>query len=141
LRGEGLVEEINSQEQDHGILSLVIAARILGVPAEYDQLFYCVPHENKEIGLLQAAQDMGLKSKIVHTDISHIAKMAFPIIAVLKDSDYGVIIKADEKHLLVFDCAQKRPRTLTYEKFASTWTGRFIFLTEKFKLKRKKNVS
>ena len=63
---------------------------------------------------------MGLKSKIVHTDISHIAKMAFPIIAVRQDSDYGVIIKADEKHLLVFDCAQKRAMTLTYEKFAST---------------------
>jgi ATP-binding cassette, subfamily B, bacterial HlyB/CyaB len=134
LWGEGFVEEINRQEQDHGILSLVIAARILGVPAEYDQLFYCVPHENREIGLLRAAQDMGLKSKLVHTDISHIAKMAFPIIAVLQDSDYGVIIKADEKHLLVFDCAQKRPMTLTYEKFASTWTGRLILLAKKFKL-------
>lgn len=52
---------------DRGIFVLTVAAQILGVPAEYGQLKFTSPSGNNELGILRAAKDLGLKSKIVET--------------------------------------------------------------------------
>jgi hypothetical protein len=55
------------QEMNKGIFALTVAAQILGVPAEYGQLKFTSPSGNNELGILRAAKDLGLKSKIVET--------------------------------------------------------------------------
>jgi len=55
------------QEMNKGLFVLAVAAQILGVPAEYGQLKFTSPSGNNELGILRAAKDLGLKSKIVET--------------------------------------------------------------------------
>ena len=80
--------------------ALTVAAQILGVPAEYGQLRFTSPSGNNELGILRAAKDLGLKSKIVETKINRIQKIALPAIAILAECDFLVIIRADEKKIL-----------------------------------------
>lgn len=123
-----------SDNKDRGILALVIAGRVMGIPAEYDQLVYSVPTNNSELGVLRAAKELGLKSKVLKTDLNRIHKMAFPMIAILHECDFLVILKADEHRLLIFDNDKKRPVAITNEDFSEIWDGRVILLAKKFNI-------
>ena len=120
---------------DSGIFALTVAAQILGVPAEYGQLKFTSPSGNNELGILRAAKDLGLKSKIVETKINRIQKIALPAIAILAECDFLVIIRADEKKILAISADKPRPYNMTYEKFVAQWTGKIILLSKKFGLK------
>jgi subfamily B ATP-binding cassette protein HlyB/CyaB len=60
-------------------------------------LKFTSPSGNNELGILRAAKDLGLKSKIVETKINRIQKIALPAIAILAECDFLVIIRVDEK--------------------------------------------
>jgi subfamily B ATP-binding cassette protein HlyB/CyaB len=120
---------------DRGLFALAVAAQILGVPAEYEQLKFTLLSENNELGILRAAKEIGLKSKIVKPKIDRIHNMAFPFIAILSGCDFLVIIRADEKKILAISADQPGPYSMTNEEFAAQWTGKVILLSKKFGLK------
>ncbi len=123
------------QELNRGLFALTIAARVLGIPAEYEQLIFNYPGDGSELGILRAAKELGLKSKIVKTTLNRIQKIALPCIAILAECDFCVILKAKNNKIIVFKTETHHPLTLSYEEFSAQWTGRVILLSKKFNLK------
>jgi subfamily B ATP-binding cassette protein HlyB/CyaB len=122
---------------DSGLMCLVTAARLLGIPADYQQLkraFAVSDAPVNTIDLLRAAKELGLKAKQTRTLAAKLAKLSLPAIIQLTNGQYSVIVKADAERVLVFDPYKERPLALTYENLASAWTGAVILLTRRFSL-------
>ncbi|SHJ99519.1 type I secretion system permease/ATPase [Propionispora hippei] len=122
---------------DSGLLCLATAAQLLGVPAEYQQLkrsFLVGNVPADAIVLLRAAKELGLKAKQTDLVIGKIPRLALPILALLNNGQYVVIVKVDEKKLLIFDPYKGRPVTIPHEPFTKVWTGKVILLARRFSL-------
>ncbi|MEM5767056.1 MAG: ABC transporter transmembrane domain-containing protein, partial [Bacillota bacterium] len=127
----------NQNLPDSGLMCLVTAARLLGIPADYQQLkraFLVDDAPANAVILLRAAKEIGLKAKQTDTILGKLPKLSLPVIAVLNNGQYIVIVKADEQRVLVFDPYKERPLTLTHEAFAKAWTGTVILLARRFSL-------
>lgn len=130
-------EKHNQNLPDSGLMCLVTAARLLGIPAEYQQLkraFLVADEPANAVILLRAAKELGLKARQTETVLVKLPKLALPALAVLGSGQYVVIVKADEQRVLIFDPYKERPLTLTHETFAKAWTGTVILLARRFSL-------
>lgn len=119
---------------DKGLAALAIAARVLGIPAEYAQLKQNIFGKDSKTNILRAAQELGLRSRLVETKLNHIPQMAMPFIAVLKECDFFVVLQAKGSKLLVVRIGDAKPVILSLDEFAEQWTGQVILLAKKFKL-------
>lgn len=130
----------NSQPRlgiDSGLMCLSTAARLLGIPAEYQQLkraFLVSDVPADTVTILRAAKELGLKAKQTTTTAAKLPRLALPAMALLGNGQYVVIAKADEQRVLVFDPYKERPLTLTHDAFGSAWTGTVILLARRFSL-------
>lgn len=130
-------ENNNPNMPDSGLMCLVTAARLLGIPADYQQLkrAFLVTETMADMGiLLRAARELGLKAKQTGTLLQKLPKLSLPILALLGNGQYVVIVKADDQRVLIFDPSKERPLTLTHETFGQAWTGTVILLTRRFSL-------
>lgn len=125
-----------SKTTHSGLICLVTAARIFGIPAEYQQLkrSFGVTDVATDIILLRAAKELGLKAKQTKTIINKLHKLALPAIALLGNDQYVVIVKADEQRVLLFDPYQERPLTLDHKTFSASWTGTVILLARRLSI-------
>lgn len=136
-KGQETLEKTAESNLDSGLMCLVTASRLLGIPAEYEQLKRAFAISGKpadEITLLRAAKELGLKAKKTATVISKLPKLSLPAMALLGNGQWVVIVKADEQRLLVFDPYKERPLTLPHEAFAKAWTGQVILMARRFSL-------
>ncbi|HWR55541.1 MAG TPA: type I secretion system permease/ATPase [Negativicutes bacterium] len=125
------------QTIDSGLMCLVTAARLLGIPADYQQLkraFVVSETTADVVTLLRAAKEIGLKAKYTTTMPGKLPKLSLPVIASLNSGQYVVIVKADAQRILLFDPHQERPLTLTYEEFNKVWSGKVMLLARRFSL-------
>ncbi|CQR74265.1 Toxin RTX-I translocation ATP-binding protein [Sporomusa ovata DSM 2662] len=130
-------ENNNPNRPDSGLMCLVTAARLLGIPADYQQLkraFLVNAITADAIIMLRAAKELGLKAKQTSTVITKLAKLSLPALALLGNGQYVVVVKADDQRVLIFDPFKERPLTLTHETFSAAWTGTVILLTRRFSL-------
>lgn len=130
-------ENQNQNFPDSGLMCLVTAARLMGIPADYQQLkraFLVDDAPANAVILLRAAKEIGLKAKQTDTILGKLPKLSLPVMALLNNGQYVVIVKADEQRVLVFDPYKERPLTLTHEAFAKAWTGTVILLARRFSL-------
>lgn len=133
--------QVNAKDKqevpDSGLMCLSTAARLLGIPADYQQLkraFLIADTPADAVVLLRAAKEIGLKAKQTQTGTQRLSKLSLPVMALLNSGQYVVIVKADAERVLVFDPYQERPLTLTHTDFAKTWTGTVILLARRFSL-------
>lgn len=118
---------------------LVIAARLLRIPADPEQLERAFPiaRSGAEIlTLLKAAKSLGLKAKRVSTSIDRLEHAPVPSLIILKDTSCRVLINhnAVEKKALLYHPSWKQPEITSYEDLVSIWAGEAIFLTQRFSL-------
>jgi subfamily B ATP-binding cassette protein HlyB/CyaB len=124
---------------DLGLMCLVMAARVLGLPADYNQLTRAYPPGGyPELRLLRAAKGLGLKAKKTAGDAARLDGMPLPAIALMNDGTVQLVIKSSPDKLLVYDPASlaggpvQRPNIVETEKFVSGWSGVSILLARKF---------
>lgn len=125
------------QNLDSGLICMVTAARILGIPAEYEQLkraFSVSDVAADTVTLLRVAKELGLKAKQSQTVVTKLPKLSLPAMALLNNGQYVVIVKTDEKRVLIFDPYKERPLALTHENFSAAWTGTVILLARRFSI-------
>lgn len=128
----------NSSSIKCGLMCLVTAAKILGIPADYQQIERAFVIDETSSGLriiLRAAKELGLKARDTASESSRLANIALPAIVLLSGERYAVLIKADEKNVLVYDPSQGKPEILTQAAFAEVWTGKMILLARRFSMK------
>jgi len=122
---------------DSGLQCLVTAARLLGIPADYQQLkraFSVSEAPADAVTLLRAAKELGFKARQTQTKLSKIPKLALPVMAQLRNGQYVVIVKADEKRILIYDPYKERPLNLPHKNFGVAWNGSVILLARRFSL-------
>ena len=133
---------------DLGLMCLIMAARALGLPGDYNQLARAYPSsEYPELRLLRAAKGLGLKAKKTTGGAGRLDGMPLPAIAFMNDGTIQLIIKsAPDPHkegahkLLVYDPssieegAVQRPDIVETQKFIANWSGNCILLGRKFSL-------
>ena len=127
------------QRLDSALHSLVIVARMLGLPAETEQLkrAYVVSDEGMDtLSLLRAARDLGLKAKALHPKPSRLSQLPMPAIAHLKNGHYAVVVKMlGEDRVVIIDPHRPQPISVPLEKLLELWDGEMIFLTRRSMLK------
>ncbi len=126
------------KREDRGIYALVMAAQILGVAAEYEQLAYSYPSENEVLGVLRGAKALGLKSKVLAVNLERLPLLTLPLLAVLKEKDFAVVVRAQEEKFLILSAQEPKPCIWTREELESKWTGQVILLSKKFSLDKMK---
>ncbi len=121
-------------EIDTGLLSLLILARFLGVPADGDQLRHQFSESGRVLSdtdLLRGAKHLGLKAGLVKPAWSCLAALSLPAIARRKDGRYLVLAKIEGEKALVQDPLEGRSLVLTSTDFQSIWSGHLILLTKR----------
>jgi len=119
---------------DTGLLSLVVVARFLGLPADAGQLRHRFAPPGALVGaqeLLRAARHLGLKAREITTQYDRLTKTPLPVIAQHKDGHYFVLAKIDGDKVLVQDPLESRPLTLPRAIFEEAWSGKLILLTRR----------
>lgn len=129
--------ESSEQHLDSGLMCLVTASRLLGIPADYQQLkraFGVTNSIDDTITLLRAAKEIGLKAKLIKTVVGKLSKLSLPAMAVLSNGQYVTIVKADDERILIYNPYKERPLTLTHETFQIAWSGQIILLARRFSI-------
>jgi len=124
-----------------GFRCLIVAARVLGLPADYEQLVRAYPAGNyPDLALLRAAKGLNMKAKKTTGDQKRIDGMPLPAIVIMKDGKYALALKASPEKILLYvpeetNNEPTRPNLVDIEEFKNGWTGEAILLTRKFSLK------
>lgn len=134
----GIGEKVSAKSAlDGGIVCLVTAARILGIPAEYQQIKRAYSDSGKPLelmDLLRAAKQIELKACLSIVAFTKLAQLPLPVIAVLKNGSYGVMIKANQEKVLFFDPGKERPLLLSQQALEGIWGGQVILLARRVTL-------
>jgi subfamily B ATP-binding cassette protein HlyB/CyaB len=140
---ETIQEPLSGTPVNGSFLCLVTAARILGLPADYEQLVRAWPMDSHpELTLLRAAKSLGLKAKKIKSSTERLIGLPSHGIAQMKDGTSVLVIKALPQKILVYDPlrekgysgAADRPTFVETSIFNEKWTGDFILLTRRFSL-------
>jgi subfamily B ATP-binding cassette protein HlyB/CyaB len=130
---------LGGELDDWGFRCLVVAARILGVPADYNQLIRAYPPtQYPNLRLLRAAKGLNLKAKKTTGSTNRLEGMPLPAIISMKDGDVVLLLQITPEKLLVYDptTAEKgvgaRPSIIETEKFKERWSGEAILLARRF---------
>lgn len=116
---------------DTALVCLVTAAKILGIPADEQQLrrAYALGSEGMDtVTLLRAAQELGLKARLIRPDAERFAKLPIPAIAILSNGNYVVVGRPHENSVTLIDPYKSRPFSVTLHKFLALWSGEIILL-------------
>ena len=122
---------------DTGLIGLVMLARFHSLAADAEQL----AHQFREDGqpfaskqILLAAKHLGLKAKLVRTEISRLAHTPLPALALDKDGSFFILARVDNDQALIQDPRIQRPTVLALEEFAARWSGEMILFTSRASL-------
>ncbi|MBF0118874.1 MAG: type I secretion system permease/ATPase [Desulfobacterales bacterium] len=120
-----------------GLISLEVVGKISKIDIDFRAIIreFCVTQEKlSNIELLRIAKHIGFKAKIKKMNIEKIAgKYPLPAIVILNNGEYGVIldIRAEDKNILFFDCADKKVKQLTLKEIEDIISDEFIILQHK----------
>ncbi len=108
---------------DTGLTALVLAARILGVAADPQQLSHQLG--GKKMGvpeLLRSAKKLKLKAKPVKSDWKRLSKTTPPCIACYKDGSFIIIGRITTDSVFVQDPVTNRPKSITTPTYTRSRT-------------------
>lgn len=126
-------------QRDTALNCLVLAARVLGVPADEKVLRQqCVVAEATmdTAGIRRGAKSLKLKSRLISPAIGEICGIKLPSIAVCQNGRYVVILRCEGGKFLLLDPAVGKPEVVTAERFAESWVGQIVELSRPFSFKK-----
>jgi subfamily B ATP-binding cassette protein HlyB/CyaB len=124
-------------ETDTGLIGLVLLARFHGVAADPDQLAHDFKEPGKPFGtsqILLAARRLGLKVRLVRTDIARLDRTPLPALAIDTEGHFFILARADGDKVLMQDPRVERPQVLSSEEFSARWNGELILFTSRASL-------
>ena len=130
-------ERQNVRRIDPALASLVVVARMQGLPADYDQLrrAYVVAGTMARVTLLRAAKDLGFKARALRYPDQHLPEgIPLPAIVCLRDGGYLVLLGFDSQKILLLEAVHSKRVVLTREAFANLWSGDVILLAKRVRL-------
>jgi ATP-binding cassette, subfamily B, bacterial HlyB/CyaB len=122
---------------DSGLIGLVMLARFHGVAADPDQLAHQFREPGQPFGaaqILLAAKSLGLKAKLVRSEVARLDRISLPALAVGNDGRFFILARVDGDQLLIQDPGGERPQILGSAEFSARWSGELILFTSRASL-------
>ncbi|MBP2230064.1 subfamily B ATP-binding cassette protein HlyB/CyaB [Azospirillum agricola] len=130
-----LVEE--NSVPDTGLSCLVILLRLLGNPADPEQILHAQAARGRAmdtLDILRAAKGFGVKARSVTTSWDRLAATPLPAIAKRRDGRFFIIAKVDGDRVLIQDPLEQRPLTLPRAVVEPVWSGELLLMTRRASL-------
>ena len=125
------------REPDTGLIGLVMLARFHNIAADADQLAHDFRESGKNLTvpqILLAAKQLGLKAKLVRTDLSRLPQTPLPAMAIDSDGHFFILARVDAEQVLIQDPRVERPQVLSTAEFTARWNGELILFTSRASL-------
>ncbi len=121
---------------DTALVCLVTVAKILGIPADEQQIrraYALGPAGMDRVTLLRAAQDLGMRAKLVRSAPERFAKLPIPLIAVMNNGDHVIVGRILGNAVTLIDPYQAHPFLLPLDRFLAAWSGEAFLLIRRAK--------
>ena len=128
------METQSAPKLDTALICLATAAKILGIPADEQQLrrAYAIGSAGMDMTtLLRAAKDIGLKARLVTPDKERFSKLPIPAIAILTNGNCVVVGRTHQNAVTLIDPYRSRPFSLPLEQFLQAWSGEVVLITRR----------
>ncbi|MDP1735426.1 MAG: cysteine peptidase family C39 domain-containing protein, partial [Sulfuritalea sp.] len=125
------------REPDTGLIGLVMLARFHNIAADADQLAHDFRESGKNLTvpqILLAAKQLGLKAKLVRTELPRLPQTPLPAMAIDPDGHFFVLARVDNDQVLIQDPRVERPQVLSAAEFSERWNGDLILFTSRASL-------
>lgn len=119
------------EKQDSGMYCLLMTAAYYGIPVNEEHIrhIYNLSDENTEAeDILRIAKNLKLKARHVKLDMGKLVQVTLPAIIELKDSEFAILLKAQEDKFLVAFCDEKSPKVLDVQEFEDLYGGSVVLL-------------
>jgi len=121
---------------DTGVIALVLAARILGVPADAQQIIHQLGGGKMGVPeMVRAAKQLELKARAVDSTWARFLKITPPCIAIFNDGSFVPIGKITEKDIFVHDPALNMPRAMPHAEFQEKCRGKLVLIAKRATLR------
>lgn len=134
-------------QKDTAVLCLAAIAQFFNVPIDNEQFqldFDADELPMSKTSFLRTAKQLGLRARLLSSIPERLSYLPFPAVAILKNNNFVVILRVEDKKILLYDPYYEKTITVTLEKFISTWSGEIILVTRRFYFKdigKKFNIS
>jgi len=125
------------REPDTGLIGLVMLARFHNIAADADQLAHDFRESGRDLTvpqILLAAKQLGLKAKLVRTDLVRLPQTPLPALAIDLDGRFFILARIDADQILIQDPRIERPQVIPASEFAARWNGELILFTSRASL-------
>ncbi len=132
--GQNNNDEQKANRIDTGLYSFITIARFHKVNADPQQLRHSLAigaEGMKELHILRAAKELGLKAKAVEVSLKRLAKLPLPAIVENNNEEFFILAKADGDRMLVLYAGENSPKILSVEEFKAVWNNRVILFVNR----------
>ena len=126
-----------SRRIDPALACLVTVARLVGLPADYDQMrrAYAVTGGMNRVTLLRAAKDLGFKAKTLHYPEAILPlDLPLPAIIALRDGNHLILLRAETEQVVLLDAVRSQTIAVPMGSFVETWAGEVVLLAKRIRL-------
>ncbi len=135
MNAEALAVSSMASKPDSGLLCLALMARFLGSRADGEQLKHLFQPRSDQtcsaVELARAAQQLGLRAKVMRCGWEQLAKLPLPAIAESRDGEFFILAKVADDKVLVQSPHERGAKTLTKEEFLNQWSNALLLLTKR----------
>lgn len=121
---------------DTGLSCLVTMAKILGQPADIQQVQREAGNTGQPFGVLEilrSAKRLGLKARIIKSRWDRLSGTPLPAMAQAKNGRWFILARISQDKALIHDPLEQKPLSIAREQLQELWTGRLILLTRRAK--------
>lgn len=125
------------RKRDTALECLVTIAKLLGIPADVTQLQRAYVFDDRgmdSLTFVRAAKEIGLKSREVKCMPAELQRLPLPIVAILKNGNYVVVVRLEGDAAIIIDPYESRPMKIAISNFLNAWEGKCILATRRTKL-------
>lgn len=120
-----------------GLLCLAIMAKILGKPADPQQLKHASGSVDGSLDtntMLRLAKELDLKARAVKTKYERLDHFELPAIVEHPGGGYFMLAQASREKVVVQEAHSQEVKILSKEEFLKNWSGTIILLTTRARL-------
>lgn len=133
------VKETHTSQRrvDSALASLVAAARMAGLPADYEQMrrAYITGGIMDTVTLVRAAKDLGFKARACRYEEQRLPlSLPLPAIVSLRDGQFLVLVRQNEEQVLLLDAARSQNLAVPRAEFLNVWSGQVVLLAKRVQL-------
>jgi len=126
------IHDAANSNVDTGVIALVIVSRILGIPADAQQIIHQLGGSKMGVAeLVRAAKQLDFKARAVDSTWERFTKASPPCIAIFNDGNFVPVGNITAEYVFVQDPATNTAKAMHHAEFQEKWSGKLILITKR----------